>query len=172
MEAISEIIMNFLNSPSVEIAVGVLSVVYGAVRIIGATSIGKKSLNKLTDKFNKTESYYKVICDKQRVIIEEKDKQISELKNDYEAKLNAVKDYSTEQIKGLKNAISYINNENVKNALDEVKTECDDVCINDEIERVKREEQAKYDDLLERIEVLEHGREETTNNNRVEEEIQ
>jgi len=169
MEIISNYITEFLNIPGVQVAISVLSLVYGAIRVISATSIGKKAINELRAKFSKSEKQYNDLVEEHNAIISEKDSQFIQLKTEYETKLYCVEDYTQKCLTSLKTALSKINNEQVQKVLENIDLTIPNLTISEEIEQVKAEYELKYEVLLQRIEVLEHGKKEEINNESVEE---
>lgn len=154
----------FFSRPVPILCCSVGALIVLILTIISKTSIGKKSLRQLKQLYSSLVGEYKSYKD-------ESEKVIKELTNAYETKLALIESKKEETEQLLLNIANCINNKKVKELVDAYKgkshlTEISDV-VKLQVEKVKDEYLEKVAELetrLLKLEELENGGQETTNN--------
>lgn len=159
----------FWNQPVPIIGFTVGMVIIGALFILAKTSIGKKALNKLKQLYYDLKARYEValevIKDTRREFEEfkvEKEKQIIDLTNAYEVKLDNYKRLAVRQDDMIKVICENSPNVKIKKAYEEYCQTPVELPLNETVERIKNETRKEYEDRIAALEVLVYGKTEET----------
>lgn len=155
---IVEGIKEFWNQPVPIIGFTVGTVIIGVIAILAKTSIGKKALNWMKEKYAELVNGYNETKKQYEEIIKTKDETIAKLTEMYNEKLALVqanKDKEREIIIALGNCI---NNLKVKKIIEEYSQSKEITDLSDLVDEVKAKYESKYQELLSRLEVLENER--------------
>lgn len=170
MDAFIENFKIFWNQPIPIIGFTIGSVIIGLVVVISKTSIGKKALTTIVNKFN-------LVVEKNNLLIEEiktlknqseeiiktKNEELENLKNDYEIKLSSYKAELEKQSSLIKIICENSVNKNIKEAFKNYDINLETLPVNEIIEKAKNEAEKTYNDRLKALEDYIYGREETIN---------
>ena len=155
---IVEGIKEFWNQPVPIIGFTVGTIIIGVIAILAKTSIGKKALNWMKEKYTELLNGYNETKKQYEEIIKTKDETIAKLTEMYNEKLALVqanKDKEREIIIALGNCI---NNVKVKKIIEEYSQSKEITDLSDLVDEVKEKYESKYQELLSRLEVLENER--------------
>lgn len=155
---IVEGIKEFWNQPVPIIGFTVGTIIIGVIAILAKTSIGKKALNWMKEKYTELLNGYNETKKQYEEIIKTKDETIAKLTEMYNEKLALVqanKDKEREIIIALGNCI---NNVKVKKIIEEYSQSKEITDLSALVDEVKAKYESKYQELLSRLEVLENER--------------
>lgn len=154
----TRIVEEFWNKPVPIIGFSVGVCILGALWIISKTSIGKKALKELREKYNEIKDVNDAIKKTADDLLEAKDNVIAEMKKEYEVKL-AIAQEEVRQTKELVVKISScINNVKIKKLIEEFEQLPEPQNVSDYIEQIKEQYNDKYELVLKRLEELENGK--------------
>lgn len=162
----------FWNQPLTIVLFILLVVIVGFLFVFGKTSLGKKSLNKLKTLYYDLKSRYEYALEVIRVernefqeFKAEKEKQIVELTESYELKLNQYKERMIKQDELIKVICENSPNKHIKEAYEKYSPVVLDLPVNEIADKIREEVGKDYADRIKALEEKIYGKAEETKDN-------